>query len=175
MSEQLTVLKRGVPRSLNMTDFELLSIVTACTALVVSLVVWHGQRKLQKEANDLQRATAELSRRQLATIEKDEAAAKFANLSLALEQRGKEHVLAITNFGPAIARDVRVTPLGQGIEDSLLMQDELDAKFPMPRLLPHQRVGLMAHVYLGSPSKFLMRVEWQDETGQRSEVISVAL
>lgn len=155
--------------------FELLSIIVACLALVVSLVVWHGQRKLQKEANELQRATAELSRRQLATIDKEEAEAKVANLSLTLEKRGSDYVLALTNFGPAVAKEVRVAPVSESIEDSLLVQDELDAKFPRSRLLPHERIGLMARVYLGSPSKFFVRLEWNDDSGQHSEVVSVAL
>jgi hypothetical protein len=157
-----------------MTHFELLSILTACVALVISLIVWSGQRKLQREANDLQRATAELSRRQLESIEREEAAAKVANLELRLEEQGNGYVLALTNFGPEAAHDVRLISLGEGVEDSLLVQDEYEAKFPVARLLPGTRVGLTARVYLGSPSKFLFHLRWRDGTGERSEDISVA-
>lgn len=159
---------------MDITYFELLSILTACVALVISLVVWHGQRKLQREANELQRATARLSARQLELIEKEEAAAKVAHLDLRLEKQGSGHVLALTNYGPAMAHDIRLTSVGEGVEDSLLMPDELEAKFPMARLLPGTRVGLIARVYLGSPSKFLVRVEWRDGTGEKDEVVSVA-
>lgn len=39
-----------------MSKYEILSIVLGCFAAFVSLIVWFGQRKMQKEANDLQRA-----------------------------------------------------------------------------------------------------------------------
>ena len=158
-----------------MSYFELLSILTACVALVVSLVVWNGQRKLQRDANELQRATAALSQRQLELIKKEEAAAKVANLELQLKEQGGRHVLALTNYGPAIAFDVKLTPMEVGAEDSLLMPDELAAKFPAARLLSGMRIGLMASVDLGSPSKLPFRVEWRDGRGVRTEVMSVAL
>jgi hypothetical protein len=158
-----------------MSYFELLSILTACVALAISLAVWHGQRKLQKEANELQRFTAELSRRQLESMEKEDAAAKVAHLDLQLERQGSGYVLALINYGPAAAHDVKLMPLGEGVEDSLLMHDELEAKFPVRRLLPGTRVGLMARVYLGSPSKFLVRVSWRDGIGEKTEDVGVAL
>jgi hypothetical protein len=43
----------------------MLSVFLGCIATLVSLVVWFGQRKIQKEANDLQRATSELAKKQL--------------------------------------------------------------------------------------------------------------
>ena len=63
-----------------MSTFEVLSVLLSCLALLVSLVVWSGQRRLQKEANDLQKATAELSKRQYQMLEKQELEPLFARM-----------------------------------------------------------------------------------------------
>jgi hypothetical protein len=158
-----------------MTEFEILSIISSCIALIISLLVWSGQRKLQREANELQRATAELSRRQLESIKKAEDESKASNIDVSLDVRGKGHALSVTNIGPAIAQDLRVMPLGDGIEECLFFKDEIDAKFPLSRLLPGTSINLTARMYIGSPTKFQIQVTWRDGTGDRKENFNVSL
>lgn len=158
-----------------MSDFELLSIFTACIALVISLVVWTGQRKLQREANELQRVTAELSKRQLETIEKEEAASKVANLDVQIERNGQSYALVLTNYGPSPAFQVQLTPMGVGEEELLFFPEELEAKFPIKRMFPSGRAILTARVYIGSPSSFKIRIDWLDGNGQRTEEFNVTL
>lgn len=52
-----------------MTYFEVLTLLLSCLAVVLSLYTLREQRKLQREANDLQKPASELAKRQLAEAE----------------------------------------------------------------------------------------------------------
>jgi hypothetical protein len=152
-----------------MSYAEIITSVIALLALVISLVVWHGQRRLQREANDLQRATAELSRRQLESLEKQEQESKVARLQLAIEPRGNGHVLSVRNFGPAIAYDVVLTPHISIGQPSPFVHGELESKFPAAKLLPTTSIGVMANFYLDSERTLNVTVKWRDGTGLNEE------
>jgi hypothetical protein len=72
-----------------LSKYEILSIALGCIATFVSLVVWFGQRKMQKEANDLQLATSELSKKQLEILLREEKGKNAARLSFDLFKDGK--------------------------------------------------------------------------------------
>ena len=65
-----------------MTTFETLTLLAALLAVAVSLYTLHEQRKLQKEANELQRATAELAKKQIADLEEQEEKAKTISMMI---------------------------------------------------------------------------------------------
>jgi hypothetical protein len=65
-----------------------LSIIVSCLAAVISLVVWSGQRKLTRESNDLQRATAELAKKQLELLLREEKGKNTATIARA-DPRGQ--------------------------------------------------------------------------------------
>jgi hypothetical protein len=152
-----------------MSMFEALSLVVACLAMIVSLNVWSGQRRLQRESNELQRVTAELSKRQLELIERDETIRNTAELSVDIHRHGNGHRLVLRNIGQAEAKDVELQPLGEGIEDSLIDRDEVQAKFPVKRLRPSEEISLMAFMYLGSPLMFCIRLRWTHPDGRTQE------
>ncbi len=157
-----------------MSEFEVLSIVVACLALVISLVVWSGQRKLQRESNELQRVTAELSKRQISIIDRQELASTKAELTLSLKAENDDHKLVLRNLGPSDARDIYLESLGETPEDVLIIQQEVDERFPMARLQPSEEVELMANVYMGSPFIFRVRVRWiEGKNHQRQEEFAV--
>lgn len=85
-----------------MSAFELLSVVLSGIAVLVSLLVWSGQRKLQREANDLQGITADLSRKQLQLIKEQEQGKFAASLSLSLVRDGKGYKLVLRNKRPLV-------------------------------------------------------------------------
>ena len=152
-----------------MTEFEALSILVACLALIVSLVTFSGQRRLQREANDLQRVTADLSKKQLALIEQQEKEKNSAHLSLSLVREGRGYSLVLRNIGQVVASAVELESLGQGVEDVLVATDEVEAKFPLARFRPTEEVRLSAGVYLGSPAVFQVRLRWRNPVGDACE------
>jgi hypothetical protein len=117
-----------------MSDFEALTLVLSCIAVIVSLVVWSGQRKLQREANDLQKVTAELSRKQLQLIKEQEERKITAQLGLSLVKDGKGYKLVLTNKGEADALAVDLRPTGSTVEHNFLNASELQDKLPIKRL-----------------------------------------
>ena len=152
-----------------MSDFEILSILVACLALVISLVTFSGQRRLQREANELQKTTAALSKRQLELIEEQEHVKAEAKLSLSLVEDGRGHKLILRNLGPADATEVEIQSLGANPDDVLLVKQEVDAKFPLKRLRPSEEIRMIAAVYLGSPLVFKVLLRWRNGDGAQCE------
>lgn len=46
-----------------MSEYEVLSVILSSLAALISLIVWNGQRKLQRESLDMQKATAGLAKK----------------------------------------------------------------------------------------------------------------
>lgn len=154
-----------------MSEFEVLSLVVACLALIVSLAVWSGQRKLQRESNDLQKVTAELSKRQLELIDQQQRAASKAELSLSLTEQNRGRKLTLRNLGPSDAYNIELESLGTGAEDTLVVKQEIDEKFPLQRLRPTEEVRLTAAVHYGSPMVFKIKLRWEDSVGHLYEEV----
>ena len=153
-----------------MTQYEVLSILIACVAAVISLVVWSGQRKLAREANDLQRATSELAKKQLAILLREEKGKDTARLSLELVRESKSSFrFRITNISDVDARDVEFELLLKDPSDSPLIDSEYAEKFPAKRLGPGNSVSLIAAITLASPTAYNALLKWTNPDGSRSE------
>lgn len=148
-----------------MSQYELLATLLACFAVLVSVIAWNGQRKLQREANDLQRATAKLAEKQLELLLRDERGKSFARLSLDLFRDDKTYRFRLTNVGEADARDVEMNLILQRPEDNPIVESEYAEKFPLKRLMPGSSVTLMAAIHLGSPSAFNAILGWTNPDG----------
>ncbi len=152
-----------------MTQYEVLTIVLACIAVFVSLVVWNGQRKMQREANDMQRATAELAKKQLEILLREEHGKNKARLSLALFRDGNTYRFRVTNISEVDARDVEMNILLAKPNDNPIVGSEYAEKFPAKRLSPGTSVTLIAALHLGSPTAFNARLRWKDPDGSQVE------
>jgi len=144
-----------------MSNFEALTLILSCVAVIVSLAVWNGQRKLQREANDLQRVTAELSRKQLQLI-KEQEQSKFA---LSLTKDGKGYKLVLANKGEADALAVDLRPIGTTIENNYLIASELEEKLPIKRLRSGEEVPFLAALSTGTPIVSEFHVSWHNADG----------
>lgn len=152
-----------------MSEYELLSILIACVAAITSLVVWGGQRKLQREANDLQRATSKLAEKQLELLLREEKGKNTARLSLALVRDGKSYRFRIENISDVDALDVNLKLVLPKPEDSPLIESECNDKLPAKRLSPGTSVSLIAALHLGSPTAYNAVLSWVNPDGSSSE------
>ena len=150
-----------------MSQYEILAIAIACLAALASLVAWRGQRKLQREANDLQRATAKLAEKQLELLLREERGKSVARLSLDLFRDGKNYRFRLTNVGEAEARDAEIELQLQRPEDNPIVASEYAAKFPVKRLMPGSSVTLIAAIYLSSPTAYNAVLSWTNPDGER--------
>jgi hypothetical protein len=152
-----------------MTQYEILSVVLACIAIIVSLVVWAGQRKIQRESNDLQRATSELAKKQLEILLREEKGKNTARLSLDLFKDGKTYRFRITNISDVDARDVDIELLVKKPEDSPIISSEYTEKFPTKKIQPGSSVTLIAALHLGSPTAYNALLKWTNPDGSKSQ------
>jgi hypothetical protein len=150
-----------------MSKYEMLSVFLGSIATLVSLVVWSGQRKIQKEANNLQRAMSELAKKQLEILLREEKGKNAARLSFDLFRDGKAHRFRVTNISDIEARDVEIKLLVKKPEDSPIIQSDYESKFPIPKLQPGCSVTLIAAIHFGSPTAYNALLTWVNPDGSK--------
>ena len=148
-----------------MSKYEMLSVLLGCIATIVSLLVWGGQRRIQREANDLQRATSELAKKQLEILLREEKGKNAARLSFDIFKDGKTYRFRITNISDVVAKNVDLRLLVKP-EDSPLVKNDYEAKFPVPILQPSSSVTLIAATHFGSPSAYNAVLSWVNPDGE---------
>jgi hypothetical protein len=146
------------------SKYEILSVVLGCIATIVSLFVWRGQKKIQREANDLQRATSELAKKQLEVLLREEKGKNSARLSLDILKDGKTYRFRIANISDVAARNVDLRLLVKP-EESPLVKTDYEAKFPLPILQPGGSVSLIAAIHFGSPTAYNAVLSWVNPDG----------
>ena len=147
-----------------MSKYEILSVFLGCIATIISLIVWAGQRKMQREANDLQRATSELANKQLEILLREERGGNAARLSFDILKDGKTYRFRITNISDVDAKNVDLCLLVKP-EDSPIVKNDYEAKFPVPKLQPGSSVTLIAAIHLGSPTAYNAVLTWVNPDG----------
>jgi hypothetical protein len=153
-----------------MTQYEVLSILISCVAAVISLAVWSGQRKLAREANDLQRATSELAKKQLEILLREEKGKNTARLSLELvRQSTSTFRFRLTNVSEVDARDVELKLLLKDPARSPIIDSDYTSKFPAPRIAPGTSISLIAALTLSSPTAYNALIKWTNPDGSRIE------
>ena len=123
------------------------------------LVVWAGQRRMQREANDLQRATSEPAKKQLEILLREEIGKNAARLSFDIFKYGKTYRFRITNISDVEAKNVDLRLLVKP-EDSPIVKNDYEAKFAVPRLQPGSSITLIAAIHLGSPTAYNAVISW---------------
>lgn len=153
-----------------MTKYEILSIFIACVAALTSLVVWVGQRRLSKEANELQRATAELAKKQLEILLKEEKGKNTTRLTLDLVRESSSSFrFWVKNIGERPAMDVELELVLDEKTRSPIVDSEYQQKFPAKRIDPGNSVSLIAALTLSSPSAYNAVLKWSNADGTRVE------
>lgn len=92
---------------------------------------------------------------------------KQADLSASFLKLGNsKYRLKVYNKGKASARQVSISfPEG----NEVISESDIKSKFPLQLLDVHQSVELIASVHLGTKSKHLVRLEWEDGRPGRVE------
>jgi len=152
-----------------LTIFETLSIVIACIAAFISLVVWNGQRKIQRESLELQRATSDLAKKQLEILANEDQEKSSARLKLDLVKSGTSYMFHITNIGNVDASNVNFELLLDKPELSPLITSDLESKLPAPKLSPGSQISLIAATHMGSPSAYNALLKWTNPDGTNVE------
>lgn len=148
------------------TTYELLSTVIALIAIVLSAYTLFWQRRLQKESNDLQRATSDLSKKQLEILVREDSARMKARIGMNLVKESRTSFrFVITNIGNVDARNVNVELLLDNPSTSPLIASECKQKLPAPKLAPGSSFTLIAALHLQSPLAYRARLTWMNPDG----------
>jgi hypothetical protein len=148
-----------------MSQFEILTLVVSCLAVILSVHTLWEQRKLQREANELQRVTAELAKRQLEQLEEQDAARNRAYLAVDLYKQGNSHRLRVSNVGNVDALNIRLELEVPQNSESPLAKEEYAQKFPVKRLNIGGSVSLLCGIYLDSPPCIEGVLFWSNPDG----------
>lgn len=150
-----------------MNQYEALALIVSCISALIALIAIAGNRRLQKEANDLQRATSELAKKQLTILEKEDYTSSSARVKLDLIKEGKSSFkFYLTNISEHDARNVELSLILDNPPDDPIIKSEYDQKLPIPVLSPGSSVSLIAALHLGSPTAFNALVKWVNPNGQ---------
>jgi glycosyltransferase involved in cell wall biosynthesis len=124
--------------------------------------------------NDRQRSMIEtqehLNKR---LLEKEDAEAneeKKADLGAIFVKLGSSNYrLKIWNKGKAVARNVQIDFPGG---NEIVVQSDVEQKFPLEALEPFHSVELIASVHMGSKSKHEVRLRWADAYSETNEKVT---
>ncbi|WP_129136796.1 hypothetical protein [Luteimonas sp. YGD11-2] len=146
-----------------------ITLTDAAAVLALMLSAYATWKTVQ--FNNRQRALIEtqeqLNRRLLAREEAETNREKRADLGATFIKLGSSNYrLRVFNKGKAAATNVRISfPDG----DNVVSKSDVDRKFPMELLEPHQSVELLASIHMGSRSKHKVVLNWADEAGASNE------
>jgi hypothetical protein len=160
---------RKASQGSKVTHSEILTLLVACIAAIISLLTWNGQRKLQREANDLQRATSELAKKQLEILLREDKEKTMARLAFDLVRDEKSFRFRITNISTVDAHDVQMELLLDNPRDNPIIKSEYEEKLPAKKLSPGSALTLIAALHLGSPTAFNARLKWRNPDGTVTE------
>ncbi len=104
-------------------------------------------------------------------IEREQAegiTSKQADLSTNIIKLGKSgYRLKIFNRGKGVAHNVKLIDMDK--DNTVLIANDIQHKFPVPILEQHQSVELAAAVTHGSGPRIHIKLIWDDETGKNHE------
>jgi hypothetical protein len=137
------------------------SALVAFAALIISGVSLHKSNKTNARQDELNRLLIERETR-------EGQDSKRADLSANIIAVGhRNHRLKVFNRGKATARNVRLIDLQENA--SVLAQNVIRQKFPVPILEQHQSVEVAAIQLSSGPSRAHIMLIWDDETGSDIE------
>lgn len=140
----------------------------AWLALLLAGISLYKNHRSDKRQDELAATTEQLNR---LLIERETQAgqdSKRADLSANLITVGKSNWrLKVFNRGKGTARNVRLIDLQE--EGSVLAQNIIRQKFPVPILEQHQWVEVAALQLMAGPARARIKLIWDDETGSDHE------
>ncbi|UDU83105.1 hypothetical protein [Pseudomonas sp. HN2-3] len=141
--------------------------IIATLALLFSMYATFKTVQFNNRQQDVIKSQAKLNElllnKEAAGVEMDKQADLGVNF---LKLGNSKYKLRVFNKGKAPARHVTIDfPEG----NEVILESDIESKFPLQLLDVHQSVDLIAAVYLGAKSKHLVKLAWDDGRTDRVE------
>lgn len=156
---------------------EILSGMTAIVSILAFAMSVYSTKKtveFNRRQREFIETNDELNKMLLDREEQESLSQKQADISANFIKVGSSNYrLKVFNRGRGLAHNVRIEfPSG----NEILIEDDVDAKFPMPSLEPQQSVELIAAVCMDSPRRMEMKFVWDDQSGKnREKLLTIAM
>jgi len=147
-----------------MTRYEILTLLVSAVAVIISTVSLVRTRKIAAQQLDLEKITADLSKKQLEKIIESEEEAEKASIELELLSLGVKNELQIINSGMAEAKNVSIKVLG---DYDPTVENDFKRKIPIKSLLSGKSVSLIAVRGFRTPPNFDVEVTWENLDGKK--------
>jgi len=144
--------------------------IVAFAALVLSAYATWVTLKFNDRQKSLIESQEKLNNLLLEKEEQENRSVKRADLGTTFVNLGSsKYKLKVWNKGKAAARNVRMEfPEGNDV----LIDSDINRKFPLETLEPHQSVDLIAAVHMGTKSKHVIKLVWDDDSGKNNEKVT---
>ena len=142
---------------------DVIQAVFTVLAILLSVYATYKTVKFNKRQNEMAEVQVELNKL-LLRKETNQAIDSFkAELGVNFVKiASNSRRFKVFNKGKGLARNVRINfPEG----NEILIQNDIDSKFPLEVMEQHQSVELIAAVHMQSPSKMTVELIWDDDTG----------
>ena len=151
---------------MDLSFYELLSLLVALLAVVVSFVSLHRSNKTSARQIELQEIQAGFTKFQHEVLAKEQAKKEKADIRITPAKEGRNHRLVISNVGGAVARDIVFEAVFDDGEESFLIESEMESMLPIIHLLPNQEVSMLIAPHMGSARGCLAKIAWLNEEGK---------
>jgi hypothetical protein len=116
------------------------------------------------------KATADLARKQLEILLREEKGKNTARVALTLAKEGRgSYRFHVTNVSNVEASDVEFEILVKEPSDNPIVLQDYKAKFPVKRLAPGTEITTLAVIYLSSSGAYNAVVRWKNPDGSKAE------
>lgn len=137
------------------------SDVLASLAFLLSLFTTWKTIQFNNRQRSLIEGQEALNKRLLEREDVEAREAKTADIGISVYKVGSSsYRLKVFNKGKSSARGVT---LGFPEGNEWLLEDDMNSKFPLEVMYPHQGVELIASIHMGSKSKHPILVKWDDD------------
>lgn len=151
-----------------MTSYQIITALISLLAVIISTISLIRTRRVEKEQLELQKITAELSRKQIKILDREEKDHNKAQINVQLIGSGNEYKFVISNQGNAKAKNIYFE-LDSNCKDNPLVKGDYEEKIPIPSLNPGNSVDLIAAICMGSEMKYNIIVKWDNPDGTHEE------